>query len=78
MKTALIVIQFIVSILLIVVVVMQSGKGGGMGGAISGAADSLFGGKARGIDAVLSRMTMVLGAIFACVSLVLGYYLNAY
>lgn len=42
--------EVVIAILLIMVVVLQSSKSAGMGGAVSGAADSVFGGKARGID----------------------------
>ena len=45
--------EVVVAILLIMVVVLQSSKSAGMGGAVSGAADSVFGGKARGIDGLL-------------------------
>ena len=65
-------------ILLILVVVLQSSKSAGMGGAVSGAADSVFGGKARGIDGLLSKCTIVLGIVFAILSLFLGIYLNQY
>lgn len=41
-------------------------------GAVSGAADSSFGGKERGLDGLLSRLTVILGVIFAVLSLVLG------
>lgn len=70
--------EVVVSILLILVVIMQSSKSAGMGGAVSGAADSVFGGKARGIDGLLSRLTVILGIIFAVLSLGLGIYLNQY
>ena len=50
----LMIVEVIVSILLIVVVVAQNSKNAGMGGAVSGAADSSFGGKQRGLDAFLS------------------------
>lgn len=70
--------EVVVSILLILVVIMQSSKSAGMGGAVSGAADSVFGGKARGIDGLLSRLTVILGIVFAVLSLGLGIYLNQY
>ena len=70
--------EVIVSLLLIVVVVAQSSKSTGMGGAVSGAADSTFGGKARGLDGLLSRLTIILGLVFAVLSLILGSMLNQY
>ena len=53
MRDFLMVVEIIISILLIVVVVAQTGKSAGMGGAVSGAADSVFGGKERGVDGFL-------------------------
>jgi len=55
----------IVSIALIVVVLLQSGKSAGLSGAISGGAEQLFGKqKARGLDLVLQRVTIVLSILF--------------
>ncbi|MDU5734975.1 MAG: preprotein translocase subunit SecG [Veillonella sp.] len=65
MTNFLMIVEVIVSILLIVVVVAQNSKNAGMGGAVSGAADSSFGGKQRGLDAFLSKCTIILGIIFS-------------
>ncbi|MEK3980620.1 preprotein translocase subunit SecG [Psychrobacillus sp. INOP01] len=55
----------IVAIALIVVVLLQSGKSAGLSGAISGGAEQLFGKqKARGMDLVLHRVTIVLAVLF--------------
>ncbi|KAF1679190.1 MULTISPECIES: preprotein translocase subunit SecG [Veillonella] len=78
MRNFLMFAEVVVAILLILVVVLQSSKSAGMGGAVSGAADSVFGGKARGIDGLLSKCTIVLGILFAILSLFLGIYLNQY
>ncbi|EKU77507.1 preprotein translocase subunit SecG [Veillonella seminalis] len=78
MRNFLMFAEVVVAILLILVVVLQSSKSAGMGGAVSGAADSVFGGKARGIDGLLSKCTIVLGIVFAILSLFLGIYLNQY
>lgn len=60
--TALLVV---VALSLIVVVLLQSGKSAGLSGAISGGAEQLFGKqKARGLDLVLQRATMVLSVLF--------------
>ena len=72
------VLEVIVSILLIIVVLLQESKMQGMGGAVSGAADSTFGGKERGLDGFLSRCTVILGVIFAVLSLVLGAMINQF
>ncbi len=76
-KSFLMFAEVIVSVLLIVVVVMQSSKTSGMG-AVSGGGDSVFGGKAQGLDGFLSKCTVILGVIFAVFSLWLGIYLNHY
>ena len=66
------VIEAILCIALIIVVVMQSSKSAGMSGSIGGGAESIFGGKARGLDAVLAKATMVLAAAFAVVTVLLA------
>ncbi|KIL43770.1 MULTISPECIES: preprotein translocase subunit SecG [Jeotgalibacillus] len=65
METLLTVLLVITCISLIVVVLLQSGKSAGLSGAISGGAEQLFGKqKARGIDLVLNRITIVLAVLF--------------
>lgn len=78
MKGILMVTEMVIGVLLIMVVVMQESKTGGMGSSIGGAADTFFGGKARGKDAILSRLTVILGILFALTSLALGKYLNTF
>lgn len=69
--TTLMFVEGIISLSLIAVVVLQSGKSAGMGGSIGGGADAIFGGKKKGLDEILSKATMVLGVLFAVVTLVL-------
>lgn len=65
MHTLLMTLLVIVSLSLIVVVLLQSGKSAGLSGAISGGAEQLFGKqKARGLELVLHRVTIVLAALF--------------
>ncbi|EKN71442.1 preprotein translocase subunit SecG [Neobacillus bataviensis LMG 21833] len=65
----------IVSIGLIVVVLLQSGKSAGLSGAISGGAETLFGKqKARGIDLILHRITVVLSVLFFILALAVTYF----
>jgi len=68
---ALQILEAVLAIAVIAVVVMQSGKGGGLSGAIGGGSDGALGGKAKGLDEFLSKTTMVLGALFAVVTLAL-------
>lgn len=63
------IIEAVLSIALIAAVVLQSGKGGGLSGSIGGGAESVLGGKKKGLDEYLSKITMVLGALFAVVTL---------
>lgn len=71
MATALMIIEAIICIALIAVVVLQSSKSAGLSGSIAGGAETIFGGKKKGIDEVLARATMILGALFGIVTLVL-------
>ncbi|WP_017185537.1 preprotein translocase subunit SecG [Alkalibacillus haloalkaliphilus] len=67
-------ILFLNTIALITVVLLQQGKSAGLSGAISGGAEHLFGKqKARGMDAILHRVTVVLGVSFMVFTFLLGY-----
>ncbi|MEK4566156.1 preprotein translocase subunit SecG [Alkalihalobacillus sp. FSL R5-0424] len=76
MQLVLMISLVIVSIALITVVVLQSGKSAGLSGAISGGAEQLLGKqKARGVDLVLHRTTIVLAVLFFILAVALGYFL---
>ncbi|OLS35256.1 preprotein translocase subunit SecG [Bacillus sp. MRMR6] len=65
----------IVSIGLILVVLLQSGKSAGLSGAISGGAETLFGKqKARGLDLILHRITIVLSVLFIILAIAVAYF----
>ena len=75
MHTFLTVLLVIVSIGLIGVVLLQSGKSAGLSGAISGGAEQLFGKqKARGLDLVLHRVTIVLSVLFFVLTIAVTYF----
>ncbi|MFB1082353.1 preprotein translocase subunit SecG [Jeotgalibacillus sp. JSM ZJ347] len=77
METLLTVLLVIVCISLIVVVLLQSGKSSGLSGAISGGAEQLFGKqKARGIDLVLNRITIVLSVLFFVLTISVAFVLQ--
>lgn len=64
------------SITMIVLILLQSGKSEGLSGAISGGAEQLFGKqKARGVDLVLHRATVVTGTLFFVLAFLVGYVL---
>lgn len=61
-------------IILIIFVLLQSGKSEGLSGAISGGAEQLFGKqKARGLDLVLHRGTVITGTVFFVLAFVSAY-----
>ncbi|MEH7335216.1 preprotein translocase subunit SecG [Neobacillus drentensis] len=75
MHALIVTLLVIVSIGLILVVLLQSGKSAGLSGAISGGAESLFGKqKARGIDLILHRITIVLSVLFFLLALAVTYF----
>ena len=75
MEAFLTVLLVIVSILLIAVVLLQSGRSAGLSGAISGGAEQLVGKqKARGIDAVFQKATVVLAVLFIVLAVAVAYF----
>ena len=65
------------AIILIICVLLQSGKSAGLSGAISGGAEQLFGKqKARGIDLVLHRGTVITGVLFFLLAFLSAYVLQ--
>lgn len=75
MHAFLVTLLVIVSLGLIVVVLLQSGKSAGLSGAISGGAEQLFGKqKARGMDLILQRITIVLSVLFFVLTLLVTYF----
>ena len=71
MLTFLMVLDAIISIGLIGAILGQEAKSGGMGG-MDGSSDAVFSGKARGMDALLARVTVVLGVLFALITIIIA------
>ena len=67
MITALMVLDAIIGLLLIGSVVMQTPKSAGMG--MGGGSDTVFSSSARGLDALLARVTVVLAVLFGVLTL---------
>jgi preprotein translocase subunit SecG len=65
------ILEAVICIALIATVVLQSGKSAGMSGSIAGGAETLFGGKKKGLDELLARATMILGILFGLVTMAL-------
>ena len=78
MITFLEILVTIFSVILIGIVVAQKSKTQGMGAGFGGGADDLFGGRARGVDALLSKITIFVSIIFAVLTLILGRLMNTY
>jgi preprotein translocase subunit SecG len=75
MHALIVTLLVIVSIALIIVVLLQSGKSAGLSGSISGGAEQLFGKqKARGIDLILHRITVVLSVLFFVLAIAVTYF----
>lgn len=72
MRTALMIILAIASLVLIASILLQSGKSAGLSGAIGGGAEQLFGKKkSRGYEAILSKISVVGAICFILCSLAL-------
>jgi len=69
--TILMIFDALVAIVLIAAILGQEAKSAGMGG-IGGAGDTVFSGKARGMDALLARVTVVFAVLFAVITLVIA------
>ncbi|HAB8350362.1 TPA_asm: preprotein translocase subunit SecG [Listeria monocytogenes] len=77
MSTVLTVLLIIVSVLLITVIILQPGKSAGLSGAITGGAEQLFGKqKARGLELILHRTTIVLSVVFFAILIALAYFVQ--
>ena len=65
-------ILLVVSVLLIVIVLLQSNKAQDAGNIITGGNDILFQNmKERGLELVISRVTLALGILFFLISLII-------
>ncbi|MGM8212024.1 preprotein translocase subunit SecG [Virgibacillus sp. W0430] len=62
------------AIIMIIFILLQSGKSEGLSGAISGGAEQLFGKqKARGLDLVLHRGTVITATLFFILAFTSAY-----
>ena len=73
MKTALIIVFLVISVILAVIVMMQEGKGG-LSGAISGGGADTYWSKNKGKskESVLKKITVVLGILYFALALFLS------
>lgn len=74
MKTVLMILIIVSSIVLIASVLFQSGNSAGLSGSIGGGAEQLFGKKkSKGYETILSRITTVCAIIFFLCAVILTY-----
>ncbi len=72
MRTAIIVLQVIASLGLIATVLLQSGKSAGLSGSIAGGAETIFGGKKKGLDDFLAKLSTIIAISFMILTLLLS------
>lgn len=74
MKTVLIIVFLIISVLLAIIVMMQEGKEGGLTSSMSGGSSDTYWSKNKGKskDAVLRKITVLLGILFIGLALLLS------
>lgn len=67
------IVQALACLFLIVVILLQHGASQGLSGAIAGGAETFFGkGKAKGMDAILGRLTTIVAVLFIVLALALN------
>lgn len=72
MKTFLMILLALASIILIASVLLQSGNSAGLSGSIAGGAEQLFGKKkSKGYEAILAKVTEVAAGLFVILSIAL-------
>ena len=65
------VLDAVIAIILIASILGQEPKSAGMGG-MDGGGDAIFSSKARGMDALLAKVTIVFGILFATITMVIA------
>ncbi len=74
LQSIITVVHVVLALVLIVVVLMQSGKSAGLSGSVGGGAETFFGkNKAKTLDGMLEKLTVVLAFLFIVTSLVLAF-----
>lgn len=74
MYIALTIIDVILALGIIAAVLLQSGKSAGLSGSIAGGAEMLFGGKKKGLDELLSKVTKWVAVAFLVVTIILAFF----
>ena len=71
MVVFLTILQVLVCLGVIAAVVLQSGKSAGLSGSSAGGAEAFFGGKKKGLDELLGKITRWLAAAFLVLTLLI-------
>lgn len=74
MYIALTIIDVILALGIIAAVLLQSGKSAGLSGSIAGGAEMLFGGKKKGVDELLAKVTKWVAVAFLVVTIILAFF----
>lgn len=72
MRTVILVLQVLSALGLIATVLLQSGKSAGLSGSIAGGAETLLGGKKKGLDDLLAKFSTVSAVAFMVFTLLLS------
>ncbi len=72
LKTIILILQVICALGLISTILLQSGKSAGLSGSIAGAGETVFGGKKKGLDELLAKITAYVAALFMILTLILA------
>ncbi len=72
LKIVILILQVVCALGLITVVLLQSGKSAGLSGSIAGGSEAIFGGKKKGVDELLSKITGWVAGVFMLLTLVLA------
>lgn len=74
MYILLTIIDVILALGIIAAVLLQSGKSAGLSGSIAGGAEMLFGGKKKGVDELLAKLTKWVAVAFLVVTIILAFF----
>ncbi|ABI67625.1 preprotein translocase subunit SecG [Syntrophomonas wolfei] len=72
LKTIILILQVICALGLISTILLQSGKSAGLSGSIAGAGETIFGGKKKGLDDLLAKITAYVAVLFMILTLTLA------
>ncbi len=73
METAIIIVFLVISVILTIIVMMQEGKEGGLTSSVSGSTETYWSkNKGKSKEAILMKVTIVLGIIFVGLALFLS------